>query len=239
MASDDLRRLWRLHLIDSALVEIQHRAASLDPGRKLMAEIKALDARLDEKGGQARGLAGELTDLELKQKSVEEKLKKVDREIYGGSVVNPREVENLEKEVAALKKQRAETDERILQLWELVPPAQAEADAIEAEIATKKKELSIHQKNALRIKGELESEYKERTAERPAAAKAVSPGLLARYDAIRKSHHGTGMGLITKGRTCSACGTLVAERTIQGVKDDRIVTCDECHRILYYTEGLI
>jgi len=239
MASDDLRRLWRLHLIDAALVEIQHRAAALDPGRKLLAEIKALNEKLDEKGGQARQLAGEQTDLELKQKTIEEKLKKVDKEMYGGSVVNSREVENLEKEISALRRQRAELEERILQLWELVPPAQQEADALEAQIAEKKKELSVHQKKALQLKAQLEADYKEKTAQRPGAAKAVSPGLLTRYEAIRKGHGGIGMGEITQKGTCSACGTLLAERTIQGAKDERVVTCDECHRLLYFTEGLV
>ena len=239
MASDDLRRLWRLHQIDAALVEIRHRAAALDPGKALMAEIKALDAKLDEKGGQARALAGELTDLELKQQGLDQKLKKVDNEIYGGKVVNPREVEALEKEVVQLKKQRGDTDVRMLELWDLVPPAQAEADAIEAAIAEKKKELSVHQKQALRLKAQLEEEFKLRTAERPEAAKHVPAGLMAKYDAIRKGHAGTGMGHITRKRTCSACGTHLAERTIQHVLEERIVTCDECHRILYYTEGLV
>lgn len=239
MASDELRRLWRLHQIDSALVEIQAKAAGLDPGRRIIAEVRALETKLDEKGGQARELAGELTDLELKQKSIEDKLKKIDKDLYGGSVVNPREVENLEKEVATLKKHRSELDGRILQLWELVPPAQAEADEIESQITAKKKELSAHQKQALRLKALLEEEYRDRTGERPAAVKAVSAGLLARYDAIRKSHHGTAMAEITRKRTCSACGTLLPERTVQAARDDKLVTCDECHRILYHSDGVV
>jgi predicted nucleic acid-binding Zn-ribbon protein len=239
MASDDLRRLWRLHQIDAALVEIQQRAAALDPGRALMAEIKNLEAQLDEKGGQARTLASELTDTELKQRSIEDKLKKVEKEIFGGKVVNPREIESLEKEVGIIKRQRTEVEERILQLWELVPPAQAEADGIEAKLAERKHQLALHQKQALRTKAQLETDYKTRMAERPAAVKAVPPVLLGRYDAIRKGHHGTAMGQITRARTCSACGTLLPERTIQGAKEEKIMTCDECHRILYFTEGLV
>jgi predicted nucleic acid-binding Zn-ribbon protein len=239
MASDDLRRLWRLHLIDAALVEIQQRAASLDPGRALIAEIKALEAQLDEKGGQARTLASELTDTELKQRSIEDKLKKVEKEIFGGKVVNPREIEALEKEVGIIKRQRTEVEARILELWELVPPAQAEADGIETALAEKKHLLSLHQKQALRTKAQLESDYKARMAERPAAVKAVPGHLLTRYDSIRKGHHGIAMGQITRGRTCSACGTHLPERTIQGAKEEKIMTCDECHRILYFTEGLV
>ncbi|RYF45944.1 MAG: hypothetical protein EOO38_15085 [Cytophagaceae bacterium] len=37
-------------------------------------------------------------------------------------------------------------------------------------------------------------------------------------------------------------GTLFAhlpERTIQGLKDDKPLACETCHRLLYYTEGVV
>src|SRR5579862_3855446 len=112
MPSSDLRHLHKLFLIDMALVDIRKRAATLDPGRKTAAEIQALEKDLNE--GPARMLQAELIDLELKQKSFQEKANKFEKDLYGGKVVNPREVEAIQKEIAILKRQRGEFDERIL-----------------------------------------------------------------------------------------------------------------------------
>src|SRR5689334_5864381 len=102
MASPELRRLHKLYLIDMALLEIRKRAATLDPGKKTAAEIQALEKELNE--GPARKLQAELVDLELKQKSFQDKIAKFDKELYGGKVVNPREVESIQKEIGILKR---------------------------------------------------------------------------------------------------------------------------------------
>src|SRR5579862_1664583 len=105
MALSELRRLHKLHLIDMALLEIRKRAAALDPGRKTAAEIKALETELN--ASPSRMLQAELLDLELKQKSFQEKINKFEKELYGGKIVNPREVEAVQKEIGILKRQNS------------------------------------------------------------------------------------------------------------------------------------
>lgn len=238
MASLELRKLWQLHQIDASLLEIQKRAAALDPGKSIMAQIKALEAELGEKGDAAKALHAEQTDLELQQKGNEDKLKRIDKELYGGSVVSPREVEMLEKEIESLKRRNSDIDTRLLELMEVVPPAQETARAIEKKIHAAKVQLKEHQKKALELKAELEANYKRFTAARPKAAAEVEKILLSRYEAIRQRHGGVGMADAKKG-SCGACGTLLPERTMTLLKDDQVAMCDNCHRILYYTEGLI
>jgi uncharacterized protein len=239
MASAELRKLWNLHLIDAALLEVRKRAAALDPGRSFAAEIKRLEDELAEKGGPARALSAELTDLEVANKGLDDKIKRIEKELYGGKIVNPREVENFEKEIAGLKRQRGVNDERILELWELVPPAKKTAEAIEAKIAEAKKGLAQHQQNVLKLKAQLEQEFRERSASRPEAAKEIDRALLARYEGIRQKHAGTGMAEVVKGTSCGGCGTMLPERTLQAAREGRAVTCETCHRILYLTEGVL
>lgn len=234
-----LRALWQLHLIDAAIVDIRHKAASMDPGRKIMAEIEKLTAAYEDLNAKAKALSSELADLELQQKGIEAKLKKIDADLYGGKVVNPREVEDLQHQIEALKKQRAKNDERILELWELVPPAEKAAKEAMAPIEAKKKELAEHQKKMLELKKQLETEFKQLQAKRPAAAQAVGAGLLAKYDAIRQKHGGIGMTTVDKKGNCTMCGTLLPKKTVEAALEDKVVTCDECHRIVYATEGVI
>ncbi len=237
MASAELRRLHKLHLIDLALLEIRKRAAALDPGRKTAAEIATLQKQADESPGKK--LQTELIDLELQQKSFDDKLKKYDKELYSGKVVNPREVEAIQKEIAMLKKQRGNFDERILEIWEELPKAKKGLEQIEFAIAERKGQLAKQHQAALQEKSKLEAEFKQRSTERPVAAKEISPGLLARYEGARQKHGGVGMGEVAKNKTCAACGTHLPERVIQGLKEDKMITCESCHRILYYSEGIV
>jgi predicted nucleic acid-binding Zn-ribbon protein len=240
MASPELQRLWKLAQVDRALAEIRARAAALDVGQKLTQELQAIEKEEQEIGGKARALRAELTDLELTQRGIDDKIKRIDKELYGGKVVNPREVENYEKEIAGLKKQREKADERILELWELVPPAEKSAAEIQQRIDEKKGQIAQRRKKAVEEKGMLEADFKKYSAARPALAEAVrNPSLMARYDNIRQRHPGLGMAEVTKKQSCGACGTNLPERTMQMLKDDKVVTCEACHRILYYTDGLI
>jgi predicted nucleic acid-binding Zn-ribbon protein len=240
MASPELQRLWQLAQVDQAIESIKTRASHLDVGQRLAAEIKALETRLEAEGGAAKALRAEQSDLELEQKGIDEKIKKIDKQLYGGSIVNAREVENYEKEVAALKRQRGGHDERLLQLFELVPPAEKRAHEIQNAIDEKKKALAARRKQALEERSAIEAEYKRLTVLRPQQAEAVrNPPLVARYEVVRQRHQGIGMAEVTRQITCGACGTALPERTMEMLKDDKVATCQACTRILYYTEGLI
>ena len=239
MAELDLRRLHELHLIDAAIAEIKSKAAALDPGRKIQASMQQIQAQLDESDSHLRALQGEQSDLELKQKGIDEKLKKVDREIYGGSVVNAREVENLEKETANLKRQRTEIDSRLLELWDEIPPMQQKVAELEAQHAKLKQDLAVHQKKVMEDKAGLEAAFRARQQARPAALAQVPKPLLVRYDAIRQKAAGIGMADVVGKGFCGMCGTHLPEKLIESAREGRVVTCESCHRILYLSEGLI
>lgn len=239
MASTELQRLWKLSQIDSGLVDVRHRAAALDPGRKLLSELEELKRQESEIGGRARTMSADLADLELTQKGVDDKIKKIDKELYGGKIVNPREVENFEKEKQILRRQRDANDEKILEFWDILPPAKEAAAKIETALAEKQKQISERKKAVLAEKASLEQEFARLTKLRPTATQGIPPGLMTRYEGIRQRTDGVGMAEATRRNTCARCGTVLAERAVQSLREDKVVTCESCHRILYYTEGLV
>ena len=159
--------------------------------------------------------------------------------MYGGSVVNPREVENLEKEILLLKRQRDANDEKILGLWDVIPPAKEAASKIEAKIVEKQKQVNERKKAAMAEKTFLETEFARLTKLRPDALRGIGPGLMNKYDSIRQRMGGVGMAEATRKNTCGGCGTVLAERMVQSLKEEKVVTCESCHRILYYSEGVV
>jgi hypothetical protein len=239
MAHADLRALHRLHLVDAAIAEIRKRAAALDPGKAIQAQIAKLIEQEAEVGGRFRELAREQQDLELQRKAAEAKIAQIERDLYGGKVVNPREVENLTREVEAQKRRIGALDDRLIELLELIPPAKQAAEDIQAQIDAKRGELAEHQKQALKLKAQLEAQFKEVTAKRPGLAAEVPPALLPRYEAIRKNQGGIGMADVVRGGFCGMCGTHLPEKLIESAREGRVATCESCHRILYASEGLV
>ncbi|MBX3118074.1 MAG: hypothetical protein KF784_03350 [Fimbriimonadaceae bacterium] len=239
MPADDLFKLWKLHEVDSTIAELRAKAAALDPGKKLMAEIKALEAKKAETEKTYHELHGEQSDLELKQKSISDKIKKIEADLYGGKIVSSREVEAFQKDVAMLKKQREEFDGRVMELWDLVPPAKAAVAEMEKEIAAKRAELKEHQTKVMAYKGQIEELFKQNMAKRPDAAKGIPPAMLSRYDNIRQKADGVAMTRVNKGGFCSTCGMHLAEKLIESAREGRMAMCEGCGRILYWSESVV
>jgi len=239
MASPDLRRLWALHEIDAEILDLKRRAARLDAGFTEAAKLKELTAKDASAGEAARSLITEQLDTELKQQGYDEKIKKFEKQLFSGAVTNSREVEALQKEITMLKRHRDGFDDRLLELMDEVPPAQTELDKLTAQIEDAKKALAAKRQIAVVEKGKIESTYKAVVAKREEAKKLVPPALLNRYESIVKRYEGVGMAEVVKNRSCGGCGTLLPARTLQCALDGQVITCESCHRILYYTTGVV
>lgn len=234
----DLLPLIKLHKVDAAIQDIRERAAALDPGKSIRARIEFVSAAEEPVFERAKKLHQEQVDLELRQKGIDEKLAKFDKELYGGSIVNPREVEAIQKELQHLREQKSEIESRIIELWEEVPAAKQAADEGEARIQALKQELADHQKFVMQKKSEMEAQFKEQVAARKPLAANVDPNLLKQYETIRDRCGGIGMAEVNAKASCLRCGMSQPERTMIAVKEGKLITCESCHRILYYYEGL-
>lgn len=239
MSVGDLRKLHELHRIDLGLYETRKRLEGLDPGRAMIAEIKRLETELAALDAKHHALSGEQLDLELRQRTISEKLQKIDKELFGGYMVNPREVEARQKEIVMLKSQSGDLDVRILELWEEIPPVKEAIEATKKKIADGQKLLADYTVKLEATRVKLNEQEKELSAQRPDAAAQVPAPLLAKYEQNRKAHGGVGMTDANKLGQCSLCGTKLAVKIIEMAKDGRVVTCESCHRIVYATDGLI
>lgn len=232
MADSGLFALYKLHLVDSALNDMKQRAAALDMGKAEAAQIKELE--LDPEGHltESRKLSAELKDLELEQKSFDDKIKKLDSDLYGGKIVNPKEVQNIEKERKNIVSLRNSHDMRILELWEILPPLKELAAHLEKQISALKTKITEKQNLAKAEHEQIQSAYTAKSKERSPLVKAVPPLLLSQYEKLREKL-GVGMVLITNEQRCSVCGMQVSARITAFVVEDKILQCEGCRRILF------
>ena len=239
MASADLTRLYKLHLIDVGILEIKKKAVSLEAGKKHQADLAAKTQHVKQVEAAFHKVHAEQKDIELSNQQIDDKIKSIDKLLFGGSVTNPKQVEAYETQKKSMAKQKEVNEERLLSVWDEVSAAEKIFKAEQAELAKQSAAFEEWRAKAAVFKVQLESKYKELSAQRPAFVKAISSVLLAKYEASKQQHHGIGVSLITRQQTCEECGTKVSDKSIEYIKDDRIVNCEECHRILYWTGGIV
>jgi predicted nucleic acid-binding Zn-ribbon protein len=230
---ETLQSLYEVQQLDTQIARLGRAHAHLDTGAEA-AQLAA--AARDAANSQLTALhhvQAELKDSELKLKSVEDKRKTYNDRLYQGSITNPKELGNIEKEIAALGRQRGDLDERILDLMDKTETAQtasasAEATAQEAERRHKDIVASYQAKNQ-EIKLEVDQISRHRGE---LAALVEDKTLLQRYEAIRMKCSGLGIAKITEG-SCGACHTTLPSTLIADVKDyASLQRCENCGRLL-------
>ncbi len=231
MPDSPLYELYRLHVIDSALEEMKSRASALDAGKSILNAMQ----RLREEHGEALNLPvqmeSEIKDLEGKNEIYSAKVKQIEKDLYGGKIVNPKEIAGFETEVKQLKTLCNSNDERMLELMDQLPEAQANAKPIRAKLAEMQKQADAKKAADIAESHQLQAAYKAKHAERAPQAALVPKATLTHYDAIRQKYGGIGMGVVT-GKACGACGTQIAGKILDHLDNDRVHTCESCHRIL-------
>ncbi len=230
---ETLHALYELQQLDTQLARTRRAEAALDTGTQAGQAAAAARAEADAQNAAFHRLQGDLKDSELKLKSVEDKRKTYHDRLYQGSITNAKELGNIEKEIAALGRQRSDLDERILELMEQVETAQtalraAEQTAHEADTRHGDTVTTFRSRHAA-----LELEATDLTRRRGEAATLIQDKtLLKRYEDIRAKSGGLAIAKIEEAN-CGACHMSLPSTVIKEVKEYAAPQrCENCGRLL-------
>lgn len=232
MKDERLYRLYRLHKIDSRLIDIKNQAEHLDIGKRELALAKKLRTESLTDLERHEEVRNRVHQLRTALNQAESKREKFNRDLFSGSV-SAKEAENLQREIEMLGDLSVETaielEEAEAQLAPLTVLVGEVADQIEALT----KQASKKRTAAEARHKELQAAFKEVGEKRAAVEAEVEPTLLNAYKSARKRTGNTGMALITEGNQCSECGILIAPKIKESVQLGRTVPCESCGRILF------
>ncbi|GIV02250.1 MAG: hypothetical protein KatS3mg015_1080 [Fimbriimonadales bacterium] len=227
-----LFELLELQRTDHQLLELQARFAKIDPGRKLEAAVAAAQKAFEEADSQLKEMRRELEDLELKTKGIDQKIESENKRLYQGGVYNAKDAEYIEREIKNLMERRNQADSRILELWELIPPAEEEAKRRKEVLEQAEKLLAEHRAKYEEVKQKFEQKARELLAKRQAQAQRCDPELLEQYEAIRKKRKGIGLSEVVDG-ICTACGTAIPKAQLDNLREEEdLEICRNCGRML-------
>lgn len=228
------------------LLEVQAHDTRLDQILHLM---EHLPARV-ERDGVADALAAVETsiaaetetrnDLARQQKrlddeieTIAQKRKHVDATLYGGSVTNARELQDLSEEIEALGRRISQLEDRDIEIMEQLEPIETQLKELVATRNTARSALDDAEGRLIAAEAELAVDLDTETTARRDTAAQIPADLLGEYESLRGGRGGIGVAKLI-GTQCGGCHlTLSAVEAARIRKHPEKVThCEECGRLL-------
>jgi len=225
--------LYRLQQVDSQMDQIRARLKmireALENDRELRAAKETLSAAEDLHKQASTALKQSESDVE--KQSI--KIQQTEANLYGGSVHNPKELQDMQMEVVSLKKHLGTLEERELD-------AMVHAEEVEKELQSAQDRLTSVQSHLKEKNLDLSNEndalgrdLERLEAERIAITTALGEKEIKAYEQLRKQKRGIAVAIVNEG-TCSACGTtLTASQQQNAHSTSQLFYCPTCGRIVY------
>lgn len=225
--------LYRLQLLDSRLDGIRARLEEIR--QQLENDQALLQARSQlEASKAARDLAAHaLKQAEVEVEKIKNKIEQTEASLYSGSVKNPKELQDLQNESAALKRHLATLEDRQLEAMLAEETATQGWLAATSQLETVQSQAASQTQSLTREQADLEKERNRLASERNAAVNSLDAKLLSSYDDLRQRHKGLAVACINEG-ACAACGTTLTPAQQQSARStSQLYYCPTCGRILY------
>jgi hypothetical protein len=224
--------LLQLQDIDSAREQIIKRLAEIRAALHETDELIAARSALRAAEETAVHQRAARKDLELADASLETKIKQADQRLYSGLVKNPKELLDLQNDIASLKKHKNTLDDQLFAAMVALEEAETTLTTRQETFARSEAEWRASQGDLATELAQLEHDLDETTREQVKARAQLSAPDLAQYDQLRRRKGGVAV-VEMEGSTCGACGVRVAAHVVQQLSQgDHLARCSNCERIL-------
>lgn len=230
-----LLTLLQLQRVDSTVDRLQARLAHLPEQAALDAlEAKAqdLDAQIAERQAVFDDVSTRQRRLDFEVDTLVQKIKAESGRLYSGVVSNAKELQDISREVEALKRRKSVLEDNDLEVMEERDGVEKELEALTNERSSLGAEIERGRVARDQAAGETGLQLTAAEAERQRWVPRVDPQLLQIYDTIRASKGGVGAAAMVDG-TCQGCHMRLPAQEAERVRTaGGLVRCDECQRIL-------
>ncbi len=232
-----LTELLEVQKLDTEVDQLTHRRKTLEERTlKVEAEAKLRDAE-----AELAVAAAELKQITSAQKEaedhaslLEDKAAAVDRALYDGSVTAHKELESLQLELAQLKSNQRDYEDRALAYMEQAEPVTARIDAQNRKIDEIAASITEMDERITVAEAEIDAQIADIASRRVGAVAIVEPELLELYAKLRHIPGGIAVAELVGG-SCGGChlGIPSAElEVIRHATDIKSATCPECGCLL-------
>lgn len=227
----------------ATLIALQRLDSAADAARKRLSELpaaeQALTAAMTSAQAAVEAVRGKLQDNHQARRALEKDVAAVDTRLnrfddHKAAVKTNLEYTALLHEIATAKAEKEAIEEKVLLLMEAADGLAAQQKAAESELHARRVEGDKARAALGAERTGIEADLARLAHERAHEERGLEAPVLARYEQLLKQRRGVGVARMV-GETCTACHVRLRPHVAQMVRrNDGIVPCDSCQRILYF-----
>jgi predicted nucleic acid-binding Zn-ribbon protein len=232
----DLQQLIALQRLNSAAQEAERRIAE-EPDRQ-----RALDARLEDARERVTSAKARLADNQKARRAIEKevavhqtRLSKFRDQLM--SVKTNLEYQAMQKEIGFAQGEVKTLEDRILeQMLEGDDLAAIVKDA-DTQLMSEQKAIDADRRKMASELSELSASLEQMSKERSQVVSGLDSRVLATFEGIARRRNGIAVAEARDG-ICTICHVRLRPQVFNTVRrNEEIVQCDSCNRILYFVPG--
>ncbi len=153
--------------------------------------------------------------------------------LYAGKIHNPKELQDLQNDIASRKRNLAALEDEQLEAMLTLDDAEKMVKSSKKNLDEVQARFISQNANLAGEKTKIKESLQRLMGEREAALKPLTPESISLYQRLREQKHGIAVATVEDG-ACSACGTELRPAELQAARSPHnIVFCASCGRILY------
>ena len=214
--------------IDSAVARLTEAEARLGETEEL---INARE-RMDRCRERVHEIRGRQKDVDLLAEDVRGKAGEIEKKLYGGTVRNPKELEDLEADLTSLRGQLRKREDALLEVMLELDEAEEDMKEAEAALARIEDSWKAEQASLKETQATLKEEIEALEGSRSGQLDGMDQAALGLYGALREGRRGTAVALVERG-LCQGCRISLPMSILQKARAGLgLVQCVSCERIL-------
>lgn len=223
--------LYHLQGLDSEGDKKRRRLAEVEAALGESEALRQARRRVENAEKRAHSWERKQRDLDLQVQGLTDKISREEQRLYSGVIKNPKELEGIQTEVAALKRRRQQLEGDLLEAMIAREDAEAEQAEAQKHLDEEQVNWSAGQTELVGEREKLHEELAEIEQARAGLLPSIDADDLAIYEGLRRRKGGAAVVELRDG-TCGGCGVAVSPSLEWQLRQGKLVACSNCERII-------
>ncbi len=197
---------------------------------------KDLNERITEKSSSIKEIKKECRVYETRIQELEDRLKKLSKQ--QAAVKKLEEFNALSQQITSAEREKSHTEQHLSDLTDKLEDETQALDSLEKSLKTTEDSSQVLEQELLESIGKINEEGRGLKVGREALENGPSAEIMSIYERLLANKRDRVVVSI-ENRVCSGCHiVLTAQHENMVRRGEKLVTCEHCSRILYWTESL-
>ena len=224
-----------LHQLQNLDLELENGQRRMVKIQSSLGETEAVDQTRDALAAaeqEHRKWVVKARGLELEIEGLDDKTAASEKRLYGGSISNPKELSDIQEEIASLKRRCETLEDELLEAMVYGEEAEATLEECRLRLAKVKTQWQAEQTALTEEFGALETRLAEARDERDYFRRTITADDVALYDKVRARYGSVVVETLRDG-VCGFCAVAPSSTKLKQIRIAReLLQCSNCGHIL-------